>query len=358
MKCIYNKIKSIIDEHYQPNEYPALNSQIKTWSATKPLKGLEILDATPIFRNTLTKYLAIIASGAKLTVGVSDIMPHDKKIVDFLSEIGVPLALSSSTPKSHYDVILDCAGAFSHLSAHIGYVELTRSGVDVYNNFKKPVFIADSGKIKQIETILGTGESLFRALERLGYKEWEDKKIVLFGAGKVGTGILLYGRSKKANITTITDIDEATESFISKCTSIVDYRERLGVINALTDADLIVTATGKKNIFRDAYICKAITESTALLANMGVEDEFGKFIPESRVLNQKKPLNFILEEPTHLKYIETTMALHNYGALNLEENPTQKGIINPPIEIEKALLAITVRDGIISSELNLINGLK
>lgn len=55
----------------------------------------------------------------------------------------------------------------------------------------------------------------------------------------------------------------------------------------------------------------------ALIANMGVEDEFGPEVPAERVLNAKSPLNFVLEEPTHLKYIDPTMALDNYGALEV-----------------------------------------
>ena len=43
---------------------------------------------------------------------------------------------------------------------------------------------------------------------------------------------------------------------------------------------------------------------------MGVEDEYGETFPADRVLNGKRPLNFLLEEPTQLRYIDATFALH------------------------------------------------
>lgn len=50
-----------------------------------------------------------------------------------------------------------------------------------------------------------------------------------------------------------------------------------------------------------------------VLVNIGAEDEYGPLFPEQSVLNRKVAVNFALEEPTHLRYIETTFALQNAG---------------------------------------------
>jgi len=90
-----------------------------------------------------------------------------------------------------------------------------------------------------------------------------------------------------------------------------------------------------------------------VLANMGVEDEYGAAIPAEKVLNAKGPLNFILEEPTHLKYIDTSLALHAALAeLLVQETATLgNGLRFPPQELEQRLLSIAIQEGIIGPEI-------
>lgn len=38
-----------------------------------------------------------------------------------------------------YDVVMDCAGALSHVPSRCGYVELTRSGAQHYTRCTQPV---------------------------------------------------------------------------------------------------------------------------------------------------------------------------------------------------------------------------
>ncbi|MEF9986865.1 MAG: hypothetical protein RR735_07025 [Bacteroidales bacterium] len=351
MQLLFPRIKEIIDNYYTEQDYPALYSQVYRWTETKPLADISVLDATPVFRNTMTKYMALLAAGAKLSVGISSVMPYDSKIIAFLREIGVNVVTPDT--KENFDIILDCAGAFSRVPAKIGYSELTRSGVGYYTHCAKPVFMADSGAIKKIETMLGTGESLFRSLSGLGYSNWNNKKIVVFGSGKVGSGIIMYGSVYGAAVTVVSDPKTVTANIASKCQYILNYRDDVAVCKAVLDANLIVMATGCKNAITNVHVAHAITRSDALLANMGVEDEFGEMIPAERVLNSKKPLNFTLEEPTHLKYIEATMALHNIGAIYLLNNPYTASIIVPSPQMEQEILEITRSKGVIAQELNL-----
>lgn len=352
MQNAFGKICDVIGAKYDKLEYPTLDSQIVEWSVSKPLMGITILDATPVFRNTMTKYLALLAAGANLTVGISDVIPYDPKIVAFLRSIGVDVVKSEDGDYT-FDVILDCAASFARHKANIGYVELTRSGVEEYNSFEKPVFIADGGIVKRIETILGTGESLFRAMRTLGYDSWMEKKIVVIGSGKVGSGIIIYGYSLGAEIYVITDPESVSKDIADKCEMIIDHKDNAAFAEVVKDAFMVVTATGHKDAIASGMVQHALINSPALLVNMGVEDEFGEAIPASRVLNEKGPLNFILDEPTHLKYIETTMALHNNGAVYIIGNPSLKGIINPPRYMEDELIKVAKR-GLISTELNLI----
>ncbi|MBQ3777169.1 MAG: adenosylhomocysteinase, partial [Fibrobacter sp.] len=98
---------------------------------------------------------------------------------------------------------------------------------------------------------------------------------------------------------------------------------------------------------------QALLSTSAVLANMGVEDEYGAEIPAEKVLNAKGPLNFILEEPTHLKYIDTSLALHAALAERLVQEATTlgDGLHFPPQEIEQRLLAIAIQNGVIGPEI-------
>ena len=157
------KIDALIHSVYQKNEYPVSLYQAQKWKEVLPLAGLTILDATPVFRNTLVKHQALIAAGANLIIGISDVMPRDEMIVELLRISGFEVKHPEDTvPK--VDIVLDCAAAFNTWQPQIGFVELTRSGVEKFGNTNKPVFVADNGHIKRIETCLGTGESYCRAM--------------------------------------------------------------------------------------------------------------------------------------------------------------------------------------------------
>ena len=284
-------------------------------------------------------------------------MAHDPDIVRLLKECGIPVcdADSCSGGESTFDLILDCAGSFSHLIPQIGYVELTHSGIDSFRNNHRPVFFADGGKIKRIETCLGTGESYFRAMQQLGYNDWRDRKLILFGCGKVGSGILYQAYRKGALTTVVSDTGCLSPDIRNYAADIIDYRDLPRITQALHEAYAVVTATGIRNALSEVP-AESLTGCGALLANMGVEDEFGPHISPEAVLNGKLTLNFILEEPTRLRYIDATMALHNAGAVYLKEQclPSAYRFILPPEAIETGILSVTREKGLLGEELDFI----
>lgn len=361
---------------YRDNEHPALSFLIEKWSKTKPLKNRRILIATPIFRNTMVQYEAFIASDAQISIG-QDTVLFDAKIVDTLKRRGISVVsqqdvLEQERDNQFFDVILDCAGQFSSCHPRLGFVELTRSGVYSYKKSNFPIYLADSGLVKQIETSLGTGDGYFRGLEQFGYTSLQDKKMLVFGSGKVGYGIAIQGRKKECNVTVVTNTNQTQttnsnrtdfyEILKEKSFHIIDFRDYNNIVQAILQTDFIVTATGTKSALNQTPIVEAINQSKAIVANMGVEDEFGEKIEPSRVLNQKGSLNFVLEEPTHLKYIDASLALHALLAEQLlidrQNNNSTTGIKNPPQELEKQILDITIQNGIITTELEEFFGKK
>ena len=351
----------IVEDAYEECEYPALLALACEWEQARPFEGLRVLVATPVFRNTLLEYRALIAGGADLAIGVAGGMPCDPGVVETVRENGIPVvglqdALDLEAAGRGFDLVLDCAGQFSACHPRFGFVELTRSGVQFYEKSGCPVYVADSGVVKRIETSLGTGEGYVRALRQLGYgPDFSDRKFVVFGSGKVGQGIVLQLLRSGAAVDVVTDTSFESNAFLdANGVPVTDCSDAGAVAALVRAADFVVTATGVKGALDRPQVVEALLASGAVLANMGVEDEYGPGVPASRVLAEKKPLNFILEEPTHLKYIDASLALHAaLGEQLVREAAANKnaGPMDPPSELEQRILSTTMQDGLIGPEI-------
>ena len=342
------RLLEYLQPFYTPNEFPALHGQYLTWQKTRPFAGCHILEGTPLFRNTLTKYLALLAGGANLTVSANLAIPYDPAIAELLPQFGIKRANSSSWQQG-YDIVMDCAGIHAKVPSRCGYVELTRSGLERYQGNPTPVFLADEGQCKIIETSLGTGEGFLRAMQKLGHRDWKNKTIVIFGAGKVGCGIAFYCRKAGANAYLV---DDSTKIAPPSGIKLLDWQNFCQQETVLANASCIVTATGIAGALSEHPLIPGLLGKPVLLANMGVEDEFGKAVPDkTRILNKNRPLNFILEEPTRLAFIDPTMALCNQALLELLQGKLQSGLNRPTIEQEQKILQTISKDGCLTQEL-------
>ena len=339
------QLRRYLGEFYTEAEMPTLLAQAEQWSQTRPLEGLRILDATPLYRNTLAKHMALLAGGAELYVPARTALPHDPAMLRRAGDFGIRYARRGDTV---FDIILDCAGQFRRLRPVLGACELTRSGVERYEHAKYPVFVADGGRIKRIETILGTGEGFFRALRQLGYADWANRPLLIIGYGKVGQGVAYYARQHGMKVVVADVVDKSGE--LPGDASFVDANDSEALNAAILHSWCTVTVTGHIGALRRKLHAADITNSKVLLANLGVEDEFGPDIPTERVLNHKRPLNFVLEEPTSMRFIETTMALHNACALELLTADLPHRCLLPPPDVEEALLAVACSRGLIGED--------
>ena len=318
-------------------DYPALAAQTARWREERPLDGLRVLCGTPLFLNTTAQFAALLAGGAALEVVYSDDLGYDPALPDFLKALGIRVhrgADEAAASGAVFDAVLDCGALNRSLPVRLGYCELTRSGVRIYEETPpdKPVFAADSGRIKSIETMLGTGDGCLRGLRHVGIDP-DGKTVLLFGHGRVGRGI------------------EQALKRAGAAVRIADPAQGKPFVPAMLDgADLVVTATGVLHAL--APLTPLLLASGAALVNMGADDEFGPGIPPERAVNGKHPVNFLLEEPTATRYIDPTLALHNAGIRELARCRERSGILTPPTELENAILADVRAAGVINHELD------
>ena len=346
------KLRDYLLGYYPACEWPTLLNQAEEWEARKPLEGVRILDATPVFRNTLAKYMALLAAGAEVWIPGHPAL-YGPGMTATAASFGIHTASKRDT---EFDIILDCAGQHNRLHPRLGFCELTRSGVARLERVPHPVFVADSGRIKRIETILGTGEGFFRALQQLGHTELKGKSLVVVGYGKVGRGVVFRAQQLGMRIT-VADLRDIRDELPAGVQAIGMNDTEL-LTTAITHSWCTVTCSGHINALRRRINASAVHNSGALLANLGIEDEFGADILPERVLNRKIPLNFILEEPTAMRYIETTMALHNACALELLTADLPHTLMPPPPDVEERLLAIAGRHGHLGDELRALEAMR
>ena len=137
---------------------------------------------------------------------------------------------------------------------------------------------------------------------------------MIFGSGKVGSGLITYAHHYGSRITVVTRPGEITDRIRALCDVVIDASDGIAIAEAVSQANAVVTATGVPGAATAA--CPADVSSAPRrfwpIWESKMNSEPG--VPAGRVLEAKHPLNFILKDPTLMKYIDATMALHNEGA--------------------------------------------
>lgn len=333
--------------HYGDGEYPALDDQQRRWQRTQPLAGLRVLDATPIFFNTVAKYLVTSSGGAEVVIAQHPRIPSDPEVCALLREHGYSVISAEEALAQQWDLVFDCAGRFREAQSLFGYAELTRSGAHAYQHVNSPVVLVDESPLKLVETVFGTGDGLVRALTQADVPI-RDRNVLVFGGGKVGSGIAL-NVTRAGAAAQIVDVPTCANYTNAP---VVDLADHDAVNTAIGWADIIVTATGV--VHATEPFSAALNASPAVLANMGIDDEFGPGVDSERVLGGKSPIDFSLSEPTLMRYMDPVFAVSNEALVQLRQGGVGHGI-HPPDSKSEALIAAAMRAaGANRSELDMI----
>ncbi len=95
----------------------------------------------------------------------------------------------------------------------------------------------------------------------------------------------------------------------------------------LSDMWAVVTATGVEGAISQ-YFSQSDFNCVALLANMSTGDDFGSHFTADRILNRKKPANFMLDYPTEVMYLDPVFTLFLKAGEELLHNKTLKHGLN------------------------------
>lgn len=353
------------------------------WSQRMPLKGQIILINVHLTRITLALVTALLQSGAQVEVTVSpELVIHQNALQPLLAaKIPFYSTIPEEKKQGYYDIIYNCGAGVKDIIPNKGIAELTQTDSALYQYLAFPVITVDSSKTKVIETGLGTGDSFVRVIHHLVRQliitvalNWKNlihkdlphqalflttlmslvnadhlfshNKFMIFGFGKVGKGIasaLESAGTPKKNIFVV-DISpeaymEAMKQGYSGLLLEGHQQESIEKIKAvISDMWAVVTATGVDGAISQ-YFSQSDFDHVSLLANMSTGDDFGYRFATGRIFNHKKPVNFMLDYPTEVMYLDAIFALFLKAGEELLINKTlKKGLNQISSQLDQAIL--------------------
>lgn len=307
-----------------------INQQRKAWLDAKPWAGGTLYHNIPLTQNTLLKIEALALGGARVVVDWVKVVPPCPKALAILQQNTHPLiTLAKPNSVETFDWHLDCCGELASKRPHRGAVELTQSGDEVYKSMplNYPVVSVNQSFLKELETI-GTGISCALAFEQLTDESIRHKKVVVLGCGKVGRGVVSALMQRKAKVTVVENNAALLTKLQKNGIEVIAFEDGAALNQLIACADVIVSATGHANFVSTHILSGHFAlegfEHTHLM-NMGALDEFGTCFSKEAVLFDKQPVNFCLENPTVLAFIDPLLYAHS-EALNDVEAATRPGM--------------------------------
>jgi adenosylhomocysteinase len=275
-------------------EMPGLMALRKEYAATKPLAGARIAGCLHMTIQTAVLIETLVELGADVTWSSCNIFSTQDHAAAAIAAAGIPVFAWKGMNEKEFDwcieqtlhafkggkslnMILDDGGdltnmvldRFPHLAKDIkGISEETTTGVlRLHERQQKgtlpipAININDSVTKSKFDNKYGCNESLVDAIRRATDIMLAGKTAVVCGYGDVGKGSAASLKSAGVRVT-VTEIDPicalqaAMEGFAVK-----------KLENCIGDADIIVTATGNKDIVRGEHFLKL--KDKAIVCNIG-----------------------------------------------------------------------------------------
>ena len=275
-------------------EMPGLMALREEYGASKPLKGARIAGCLHMTIQTAVLIETLVELGAEVTWSSCNIFSTQDHAAAAIAATGVPVfAWKGMTEEEFYwcieqtlffgedkkplNMILDDGGDLTNMvlddypelvQGIKGISEETTTGVHrLYERMKKgtlpmpAINVNDSVTKSKFDNKYGCRESLVDAIRRATDVMMAGKVAVVAGYGDVGKGSAQSLRGAGVRVI-VTEIDP-----ICALQAAMDGYEVKKMDNAVPEADIIVTATGNKDIVVDRHF-KAMKDK-AIVCNIG-----------------------------------------------------------------------------------------
>ena len=280
--------------HLAEAEMPGLMALRKEYAEKQPLKGARIAGCLHMTIQTAVLIETLTALGAEVTWSSCNIFSTQDHAAAAIAAAGIPVYAWKGMNEEEFDwcieqtlffgeereplnMILDDGGDLTNLVLDNypelvkninGLSEETTTGVHrLYERMKNgtlpmpAINVNDSVTKSKFDNKYGCKESAVDAVRRATDIMLAGKRVVVAGYGDVGKGTAASFRGAGA-IVTVTEIDP-----ICALQAAMDGYEVKKLSNVIGNADIVVTATGNKDILRKEYFLAL--KDKAIVCNIG-----------------------------------------------------------------------------------------
>ena len=280
--------------HLAEAEMPGLMALRKEYDESQPLKGARIAGCLHMTIQTAVLIETLTALGAEVTWSSCNIFSTQDHAAAAIAAAGIPVYAWKGMNEEEFDwcieqtlffgeereplnMILDDGGDLTNLVLdHYpelvknikGLSEETTTGVHrLYERMKNgtlplpAINVNDSVTKSKFDNKYGCKESAVDAIRRATDVMLAGKRVVVAGYGDVGKGTAASFRGAGA-IVTVTEIDP-----ICALQAAMDGYEVKKLSNVIANADIVITATGNKDILRKEYFLAL--KDKAIVCNIG-----------------------------------------------------------------------------------------
>ncbi len=275
-------------------EMPGLMALREEYGASKPLKGARISGCLHMTIQTAVLIETLVALGAEVTWSSCNIFSTQDHAAAAIAAAGIPVFAWKGMNEEEFDwcieqtlffgedrqplnMILDDGGdltnmvldRYPELAAGIkGLSEETTTGVHrLYERMKNgtlplpAINVNDSVTKSKFDNKYGCKESAVDAIRRATDVMMAGKRVVVCGYGDVGKGTAASFRGAGA-IVSVTEIDP-----ICALQAAMDGYEVKKLSTIIGNADIVITATGNKDILRGEHFLAM--KDKAIVCNIG-----------------------------------------------------------------------------------------
>ncbi len=276
------------------SEMPGLMSLRKEFSSSKPLKGARIAGCLHMTIQTAVLIETLVELGAEVTWSSCNIFSTQDHAAAAVAKAGIPVYAWKGMSEDEFDwcieqtiffgddskplnMILDDGGDLTNMildkypeliSGIKGITEETTTGVlrlyerEKNNTLPLPAInVNDSVTKAKFDNKFGCRESAVDAVRRATDIMLAGKRVVVCGYGDVGKGTAASFASAKC-LVTVTEIDP-----ICALQAAMDGFEVKKLSNIIDKMDIVVTATGNKDVVVDEHFLKM--KDKAIICNIG-----------------------------------------------------------------------------------------
>ena len=280
--------------HLAEAEMPGLMALRREYGESQPLRGARIAGCLHMTIQTAVLIETLTALGAEVTWSSCNIFSTQDHAAAAIAAAGIPVYAWKGMNEEEFDwcieqtlffgeereplnMILDDGGDLTNLVLdHYpelvknikGLSEETTTGVHrLYERMKNgtlplpAINVNDSVTKSKFDNKYGCKESAVDAIRRATDVMLAGKRVVVAGYGDVGKGTAASFRGAGA-IVTVTEIDP-----ICALQAAMDGYEVKKLANVIGNADIVITATGNKDILRKEYFLAL--KDKAIVCNIG-----------------------------------------------------------------------------------------